>query len=461
MSTKFKGKKIIFTILLFLILPFLLIAVQKIIEIRKRAAPIPANIIIDISNLQGSLNSAMWRNFSQGGEESKDMIAPIISQVKTLNPNLIRIDHVFDYYDVYNSPGNYNFARLDGVIDSIRATGATPMISLSYTSASMTSNNQNAGEPANWSDWYSLVKTTAHRYSVEKNIPNIYYEVWNEPDLFGGWHYAKNPSYTTLFIQTAHAVEDGINHQATYKLGGPATTAYYEAWIKSIFRTAKENNLNLGFISWHKYSKNISDYTTDIDNFNKIIANYPDFFNIERIITEVGPNPEPDPWYDNSLSAIHLMALTTQLSGKVHKFFTFELVDGPTPRSSVSTGWGLISHPNNGAKTKPRFAAIQFLNQLAGQKVYSVGDGNYVTSLSTKKAQIIQTLVVNYDPDDKHYETFPITYKNLIPGTYQLKYNYFQKQTSTKIVNITGNSYGEQVFLEPNSAVIIELSPAK
>lgn len=454
-----QNKKILSIILLLAILPFLLFAIQKVTEIRKRAAPIPANIFIDTTNLQGPLNSAMWQNFSQGGEESKNMIDPVISQLQTLSPKLIRIDHIFDYYSVYQSPGQYNFSQLDQTIDSITSTGAIPMLSLSYTPSSMSKDNQNAGEPKNWDDWFQLVKATAKHYSVEKNINNIYYEVWNEPDLFGHWHYSKNPSYTTLYIQTAKAVSQGINNQSSYKIGGPATTAFYDNWIKSLFKTAKENNLRLDFISWHRYSKNISDYLSDSDQLTTILSDYPEYFRIERIITETGPNSEPDAWYDNNLGAIHLLSLATQLSGKIHKFFTFEIVDGPTTRSKDSSGWGLITHSTNGQISKPRFFAIQFLNQLLGQRLSSVGDGNYITSLSTKNINTIQTLIVNYDPNNLHYETFPITYKNLQPGKYQLKYNSFLKSTLTKTIIVTGDSYSQQFYLEPNTSQIIELTP--
>lgn len=452
--------KIIPIILLLSLLPFLLFAIQKIAEIRKKAAPIPANIIINTTNPQGPLNSNLWQNFSQGGEEAKDMIGPVATQIKTLSPKLIRIDHIFDYYDVYQSPGQYNFSKLDQVINSIISTEATPMLSLSYTPSSMAKNNQNASEPNNWDDWYQLVKTTAKRYSVDKKINNIYYEVWNEPDLFGGWHYSKNPSYTALYIQTTRAVTQGINNQAIYKIGGPATTAFYDNWVKSLFKTAKENNLRLDFISWHKYSKNISDFLIDFDKLNNILSDYPDYFGIERIITEIGPNSEPDNWYDNNLSAIHLLSLTTQLSGKIHKFFTFEIVDGPTSKSKDSSGWGLLTHPDKGQIPKPRFFAIQFLNRLQGQIVSSTGDGNFVTSLSTRNHNTIQTLIVNYDPDNIHHETFPITYKNLQPGKYELKYNYFPKSSLTKTIIITGDSYSQQFYLEPNTSQIIELTPS-
>ena len=42
-------------------------------------------------------------------------------------------------------------------------------------------------EPRDWAEWQMTVKATIEHYSGTKgkNIPGVYYEVWNEPDLFG------------------------------------------------------------------------------------------------------------------------------------------------------------------------------------------------------------------------------------------------------------------------------------
>jgi hypothetical protein len=434
-------------LILILFLPFLLFSLNTILDLRKGAAGNPANIIIDTQNPGSPVPSSLWRNLSQGGEEPADMIKPIISQIRVLYPELIRIDHVFDYYQVDKGGEIYDFSKLDSAIDSILATGAKPMLSLSYTPDSK--------PPADWNQWYSLIKATAHHYSVDKNISGIYYEVWNEPDLFGGWHYNKEPSYTTLYTQTAKAVTDGAGG-GSYKIGGPAVTAYYSNWIKSLFNSTSKLGTRLDFISWHKYSKNPSDYLADFDNLNKILSDYPQYFNIERLITEVGPNSEPDPWYDSSQSGIHLMALVTQLSGKIHRIFSFEPIDGPAPRSDKSTGWGLITHD---LKLKPRYYAIPFLNQLDGGLLLpSSGDGTYVTSLSTKSGPKFQTLLVNYDPNSAHSETVPITFKGLIPGKYTIIIKKYLGATSEKIITASSPSLTENIYMEPNTAVIIEIS---
>ena len=433
------------TILLLLLLPFLIFSVKKILDLRKSAAGTTANIVINTQITGSNISSSLWRNISQGGEEATDMIKPVVGQLKTLKPELIRIDHLFDYYKVDQGNGQYDFTRLDSAVDSVLATGAKPMLSLSYT--------PDAKEPADWNQWNNLITATVHHYSIEKNISGIYYEVWNEPDLFGGWHYAKSPNYSTLYINTAKAVAKGAQG-SLYKVGGPAVTAYYSNWIKSLFKTATTNNLPLDFISWHKYSTDISDYLKDFDNLNQILSDYPQYFNIERLITEVGPNSDPDISYDNSQSGIHLISLSTQLYGKIHRLFTFEAVDGPSPRSDKSSGWGILTHDQ---KAKPRFYALQFLNKLSGKQLSSTGDGSCVTSLSSKNSSIIQTIVVNYDFNNVHFETVPITFQGLIPGKYQIKISQYLGKTSTKSFTISASSYTEKMYLEPNTAYFLEL----
>jgi len=299
-----------------------------------------------------------------------------------------------------------------------------------------------------------MITATARHFSLDRRISGIYYEVWNEPDLFGGWHYSRSPSYSDLYLYTSRAVVAGAG-SAGYKIGGPAITAFYPNWIKALFKTASQNNLRLDFISWHKYSKNANDYLADIETLNDILSDYPQYFDIERLITETGPNPEPDRWYDTSLSGIHLISLSTQLAGKIHRRFTFEAFDGPTPRSDVSTGWGLISRTR---PPKPRYYALDFLNRLNGRRLSSGGDGSWVTSLATKNGASIQLLLVNYDSRGNHAETFPVTFQNLTPGNYTLKTTTYLGSTTSKTITATYN-YSTQIYLNPNSAIILELIP--
>lgn len=436
------------TLLLFLFLPILVFAIKSILDLRRSAAGTNANIFINTQSLGSNITGSLWQNLSQGGEEPKDMIGPHAIQLRQLQPEYIRIDHLFDYYQVDQGNGQYDFSRLDQAVNSILVTGAIPMLSLSYTPDSK--------EPSDWNQWNKLVEATARHYSVEKNISKIYYEVWNEPDLFGNWHYGKSPNYLNLYKNTAQAVQRGAG-SSTYKIGGPATTAYYNNWIKALFKYTTANKLPLDFISWHKYSLDPQEYIKEFESLNNILADYPEHFTVERLITEIGPNSEIDSTYDTPFSGIHLIALSTQLYGRVHRIFSFEAIDGPSPRSDKSTGWGILTHDG---RAKPRYYAFKFLNSLSGTQLSHSGDGTWVSSLSAKKDNTIQTIIVNYDPKSRHIETTPLNYQNLTPGKYNLKTTQYLGKTTQKSINIIGTSHTENLYLEANTAYFLELTPS-
>lgn len=446
------------TLLLTSLLPITVFAAKQVIDLRSSAQIIPANLSIDTQTTQGPLSTSLWQNFSQGGEEPRDMLLPVLPQVKALHPQVIRLDHLFDYFNVYQGPNNFNFEELDPSIKSIQAAGAIPLLSLSYVPANLSVDAQVNSEPNSWDQWSSLVEATAKHYSQDLGIANIYYEVGNEPDLFGHWHYAKSPNYLKMYQVTSQAVARGAG-KVPYFIGGPATTNFYSAWITSLLSFCQKNNLPIDFISWHHYAKDPQDFEKNLDKLNSILANYPQYSDLQRLITEIGINSEPDLAYDNQISAIHTLATINQLSGKVHRIFNFELVDGPTKRSNGSGGWGLLTNPLFGSKPKPRYQAVQFVNQLSGQKLAISGQGNYVTAQATRtNFGVIQLLLVNYDPKGEYTQAVPLTFRQLIPGTYELKTSHLFGQTSTQILNSRGTYLEQTVLMEPNTALLLELT---
>ncbi len=446
------------TLLLLVLLPLLILGLKTVNDLRKGAAGTLANIFVDVKSPQGSVPSSLWQNLAQGGEESKDMLSSALPQVAALSPQYIRLDHIYDFFDVYKSPGNYDFSGLDQAVNSILQTGAKPMLSLSYTPSSLAQNGSIIDPPKDWNEWQSLIRATVEHYSGrnQQNITNIYYEVWNEPDLFGNWHYAKNPNYQTLYYHSVKGAQSAPNTNP-YKIGGPAITAFYPNWFKSLFKFAHENGLRMDFVSWHKYSKNPEEYEDDFEKLSQILTDYPEYFNIERIITEFGPNPEPDAWYDSHLSGTHLLSMVTRLSGKIHRLFTFEIKDGPQPRNKQSQGWGLLTHESKGLKEKPRYQALKLLNQLGGNRLLLKGEGSWVTGLASQNGTTTQVLLVNYDQRNTHHETVPVYIRNLDPGTYQIKTTNYPGKTTTTQTTIDTNFYARSLPLSPNSALLLEL----
>src|SRR3990167_1553122 len=86
-----------------------------------RAFGTTANLVVDVGS---SYNDShfIWKNFAQGGEEQGPMLTPVVDKVKTLNPQHIRIDHIYDFYAVVNRDGgqlNFDFTKLDVTVNDI------------------------------------------------------------------------------------------------------------------------------------------------------------------------------------------------------------------------------------------------------------------------------------------------------------------------------------------------------
>jgi len=425
---------------------------------RKGAAGKPANIIVNAGFPQGKINSTLWQNFCQGGEEPKDMIGPAINQIRALQPKLIRIDHIFDYFNVVKPDNTFDFSQLDQIVNSILATGAKPMLSLSYIPTAWAIDGQITSPPQDWFLWEKLITATIERYSGKnnKNIYNVYYEVYNEPDLFGGWHYSKEPNYLTLYLHSARGAQKAQNTNP-FKIGGPATTGFYPNWIKTLINFCSENNLPLDFVSWHRYSANLNDYNQDFIQLTTILTGYPKYQNIERFITEFGPSSKKSSWYENRVGAAHAIAVSNHLLDLVHRVFAFEIKDGPN--TTLEHQWGLLTHENQGLKPKPRYLAYQFLNKLTGQRLPLEGNGSWVSGVAAKNGANTIILLVNFDPRQKHTELVPVRITNLTPGNYRVKLDYLFGKDSQLNKRVNESGFFHRVYLEANEAVILNIKP--
>jgi len=457
MNPKNKIFKIIYSLLLIFALPMTLWSLPSIQDWRKSAFGKPANIVINAQETGAPISSILWQNFAQGGESPTDMLSPIADSIRPLLPKMIRIDHVFDHH-IKTDGESYDFSQLDKIVNTIIKVGAKPMLSLSYMPSSLAKDGNVTSEPKDWSAWQQLVAATVSRYSGKNgfNIDGIYYEVWNEPDLFGNWHYAKKKNYLTLYLQTVSAIKSTANTNS-YKIGGPATTGFYPGWIKSLLNFCHQNQLPLDFISWHRYSKHVSDYLDDFEKLNQILTDYPEFYTVERLITEFGPNPEISAVNDNKIGAIHDLAVIVNLVDKIHRIFSFELVDGLNPEGKELWGrWGLLTHPSKGLKPKPRYHIFAFLTQMVGNRLSVDGEGTWVSAIASFNNGVIRALVVNYDPSNKHSEAVPITLKGIAPGKYQIKTTEFLGQERIITENFAESEVTRRILFKPNSAVIIE-----
>ena len=458
-QTKPRTVSLISVLALLVFLPLMLLAVQNIAVLITRATGTPANIVVDTTSVLEPIDTNFYHAFAQGGEESTDMLAPVIGDIRALRPKVIRLDHLYDHYDVVSGSGGsiaFNWTKLDAAVNSILATGARPILALSYMPSSIAQGGSVINPPNDWNDWATVVQRTIEHFSGkgERNLSGVYYEVWNEPDLaqFGGWKPGGAKSYMTLYQYASTGARRAQNVN-TFYLGGPSTTGLYKTWILALV----QSGARVDFLSWHTYQADPIQYDRDQRNVIEWLLPYPRFTLIPKLITEFGFTGDKSTLYGAHYAAAHAAAVIRQLiTGGPTYLVSFQPKDGPGQESG--NGWGLITHETNGLRKKPRYYIYNFIDTMAGSRLSLSGEGTWVTGFASVKDAVIRILLVNFDRRGSHTENVPVTFQNLEPGPYSLRTRYFLG-TDTKTTEVaTTSALTKQIPMTSQRVAILELS---
>src|SRR3989338_3587181 len=160
---------VMFIVILLILAPLFFYSFQYF----SRAAAIKANIVVYINKSSGPFPDR-WKALAQGGEESGvRMLENVVSKVSGLYPKYIRLDHIYDFYEVVSRDSSnnlkFNFSKLDETVCDIYNTGAKPFFSLGYMPPTMSDDGSLVGKPKNWNEWTFLVQKTIEHYS-SKNV---------------------------------------------------------------------------------------------------------------------------------------------------------------------------------------------------------------------------------------------------------------------------------------------------
>lgn len=451
-----KATSVVSLLALLIFLPLFILVVQQTVKLISRAVGTPANIVVDVKARQEQIKTDFYHAFAQGGEESTDMLAPVASDVRALRPRLIRIDHLYDNYGVVGRGGEgltFDWSHLDQMVDTILATGAKPVLALSYMPGVIAKDGNVLNPPNDWNEWSTVVARTIEHYSGKtgRNLNQVYYEVWNEPDIaqFGDWGLSGEKNYVTLYHYAAVGA-GSVKGANTFYLGGPATTGLYKNWILALVQSG--NRLN--FLSWHSYLADPEQFAKDERNLISWLLPFPTYTLLPKLITEFGFTGKKSEGYNSTYAMAHAAAAIRQLiSGGPTYLFTFELKDGP---SDTGSGWGLITH--DGARKKPRYYVYNFLDSMAGTRLSLTGEGSWVTGFATINDTAIRIMLVNFDASGSHSENVPLTITNLDNGTYKVRQRFLLgRDTATSIV-VSDTTLATQIYMGTQSVAIVELT---
>lgn len=467
---KLRLKLVLFSLLFIVSFILLGLVTKNRIPFLSRATYQKANLLIDTRNFLGPLQHN-WKAIAQGGEESGvRMLEPIVLPASILQPRYIRLDHIYDFYNVVSHNSNqqlvYNWDQLDATVCDIFHMGAKPFFVLGYMPKVISSDESLISPPSSWAKWSQTVQKTIERYSgLDTRLcggvygdwfKDIYYEVWNEPDLeiFGKWSiYGGNKDYKALYYFSAQGAASAQNVNR-FLLGGPVTTRPYRNWFLGIINYVRSQALPFNFVSWHHYSTMPNDFSQELQNISTWLSdpNLGYYQQLPRIISEWGYDSNPNPIADTNVGAAHTVATIRYLiDEKVEMAFAFEMRDGPSPR------WGIFSYDN---KPKPRFYALKLLNVLGRHRLKVEGEGSFVKAIATiTPPNKVNIVLVNYDQGNTNVEAVPIKVNNLSNGLYRVVQTDLTEQKINEDQQVTNGTLEKNILMNPNTVIALEITP--
>lgn len=434
--------------------------IDQVREYFSRASGEQANLMVDTQAVLGPMPRP-WRYLAQGGEAHDWRLQPLVPQVKALKPEYIRIDHIYDFYDIVKgTPGSitFDFAKFDVILNDILATGAKPYIALSYMPPAISSGDI-VSPPHRWEDWQLVVQKTIEHVSGTRGIRDVYYEVWNEPDLFGNWKYYGDRNYLTMYSYAARGATNARVKQP-FKLGGPGITALYKNWFDTLAKHATENQLRYDFFSWHRYSNDVDQYRKDMQEVRSWIGAYPHLEpTLEFHITEWGHDSNVHVGYDTTYGAAHTVAGAIEMVPVVDKAFVFEIQDGKSPEGKALWGrWGMFGHQDFGSQVKPRYNALRLLDKIGDQRLQLLGKGTWVKALAARdEDHNTEVVIANYDLRGSHSESVPVTFQNIEPGSYIITKEFLGGRRQEERIATDAAVLQTTVIMPINSVAFIEL----
>lgn len=414
-----KKPSLVVFIILLLAIPLTVLVFQQVQRFVSHANISDQIVTVDMQQRTPFVHN--WSNFAQGGEVPIPQLPSMGSTLSELHPEYVRLDHIYDAYKVVSKNSNgsfiYDFSLLDQEVAAITQAGAKPFLSLSYIPGDLAQKDHT--ERPNYTQWQDLVQKTVEHYSGKnnKNIQDVSYEVYNEPDLFGKW---SKEEYVQLYEASAHGVQNARNTNHFY-LGGPALSYLDKSFTTYFLSYVSSHSLPLDFISWHVYSLDPTKITTDTQEVKNELSLYPAFANTKIAVTEFGSYPQKHVWHDTAYDASHLVAVIAS-SRLPDQLFTFELKDGVNGQNEPFIGgWGLVTNEKYELIKKPKYFVFSLLDSLVGQQLAVSGVASPLYTLATSTdMQNMSVLLTHYDLKNEGKGQPTIHLTHLLPGLYSI-----------------------------------------
>lgn len=341
-----------------------------------------ANVTVSPSTEIGPMPQ-VWSDISQGAETGDPLYYIQMSpRLKEMGARLVRCDPFSDESRITVSPEGkvvIDFSSADAIVDALEAAGAKPVWNLGSVPDAMLDEKERPIPELLDQFVYQVV----HHWNVQQRRNIEYLEYWNEPPSLDGPRFA-------VAVAAAHRADP------TIKVGGPAIMGCNVRVLEEAVNYCRENNVDLGFLSFHLYYEMPDGYVQHIRNVEEMLAKYPGMEDLEMLITEWGV----DAGLSGSCDMLYNAAYYSSILEAAMPYWPrvrpmhFEFRDGwdPTGPSRDFWGrWGMVTYPH--LLPKPVYNAGRMWSMLAPTQVEAQSSDSGVRVVASKGKHEVAILI--------------------------------------------------------------------
>lgn len=350
----------------------------------------------------------------------------------------------------------YNWQYIDELFDFLLRIKMKPFVEVGFMPGGLASGNNtifwwrgNVTPPRDYQKWDDLIKALVkhwvERYG-EDEVASWYFEIWNEPNLKGGFFTGDQQDYFKLYHETALAIK---SVSKKFRVGGPATAGY--AWVPETINYCQQSGTPIDFISTHHYGVKQGFLDADgqggtvIDRDRNAISKRmiatretiqsSALPNLELHYTEWSASYSPaDPIHDSYHEAAYVLNTIKQAAPYVNSmsYWTFtDIFEEAGPRTTpFHGGFGLINYED---LKKPAYYAFKYLNQLGKTELKTADSSAIICKDSHGVQALVWNFTIDHPGDSVHNQVFykrdlpskemppvDLKIKNLKPGRYTI-----------------------------------------
>ena len=314
----------------------------------------------------------------------------------------------------------------EAIIKKISDSGGIVILDLFGTPSGLGRVLDKNSAPHNLKAYKELVKNTIRKLSCDKKY-NIWYEVWNAPDL-EDFFLGERSEYLNLYRIVGEAVKELRSEtKIQIPLGGPSVSSWFanvelnnilypeRSLIYELIKYCYNYRLPLDFISWHAYSSDPKLEKQDTiykKPFIKLIREWLSYFHFDSSLPLVidewnfdgRANILSERGKDSFVVASFIPAhLENMYEAGVDYQTYFSLEDFGGNKEGVSRNLGIFGfdteHADVKGYAKASYNTLRMFNLLGNELLPNPTADDFVGIIATKSADYLAVLIYNYiDP---------------------------------------------------------------